>query len=561
MNPSAQPRQPARSSLLPLLGAGACFWAAHHLYQINLAGQDGAGLGALVCGALGMSGLLRGLNALTVRRRVRHAEKDARRVSDTHGVARWADRKDLKRDGCFQPGGFFLGALKGKDVYAHIEGSHLIFAPPGSGKGTTSAIPNLLIPHRDEHGRLTSIFVLDIKGELYSVTHRAMETHGYQTKLLCPWAKSMSEVLGVPMTDAGFNPTIGLLAAGDETKDYAEMLAELLLPTPKNMSGSSEHFLTWGRELLVWALLVLALEADPVRMNFVEVRRVLMASAEEFNQLLAATSESDAFGGALAEVANKCMNTYENAGEEWSGAVNTATRALKNFDGFGPVGRSVSVTDGLDFTTLKTTPTVVYLCIPAERVTTHQLWLNLVLAMAIEQLGRDRTNRRVLCLFDEFGNVTVPNIMKALGLYRGQGLQFALYAQTGVSQIREKYGEDGLRNMLSMMECIQAFGVRDADTNKTLSALAGQRTVKEFSQNLNPDINGEGRVGFSASASNQARPLIRPEEIRTLPADKSLVFLGNQQPMLLDKVSYLDRKRWRDAADPNPYHRGDDDVS
>lgn len=302
--------------------------------------------------------------------------------------------------------------------------------------------------------------------------------------------------------------------------------------------------------------MVLARRNNPAVMNLVGLRNLLMSSPEDLDQLLAETAHCEDFGGALRQHANKLLSTRADAGEEWSGALNGATKALKVFDGLGPLGRHVSRTDGFNFRTIKDQPTCVYLVMPSERVSTHQTWLNLVLSTAIEQMGQDRTTKRVLCLFDEFANAGyLPNVLKAVGLYRGQGIQFAFYTQTA-SQIRRLYGEDGLRDFLAMSETVQAFSVREPETLRMLSELAGQDTTKSGSQHLAPDPTGRGPLGFSTSSSEQGHAILRSEDIRTLDEDRQLIFFKNLPLILADKVSYLHRRKWRRWASENPYYRG-----
>ena len=552
---AAAPSQPVRSPLLNLLLAGVCGWGAFALWPLGQAGQNWAILGSVIAAALTLRFAFRGLDAGAARKRLKHAERAARTVRKTHGRARWATRKDARRAGMHRPGGFFLGSHAGRDLYHNGPGSAFVFAPPGSGKGVASVIPNLLMPHRDDQGRPVSMLVLDLKAELWCTTSRRMRRLGYHTVAVAPWAVSMSRQLGVPIEDVGYNPVLHLLDAGDETKDRAEQLAELLLPGTGRDVGASEYFLDFGRNILAWGLLVLAAKAEPDKMNLVELRRLFLAPVDEFEALLAASSECDDFAGALREYAHKLISTKLNAPEEWSGAINTATKALRVYDGFGPLGAHASTTGGFDFARIKERPTVVYIILPAERVGTHGPWLNLVLSTAIERMGSDRTTKRVLCLLDEFANAGyLPNVLKAMGLYRGQGLQFALYAQTA-SQIRRLYGEDGLRDMLGMSESVQAFGVRDPETLKMLSELAGQDTVKIFGQSLSPDVASRHDPQFSTTAGEQGKSLIRPEDIRTLPTGQQLIFYRNLPPILAQTVSYLDRRRWRNQASPNPYYR------
>ena len=223
------------------------------------------------------------------------------------------------------------------------------------------------------------------------------------------------------------------------------------------------------------------------------------------------------------------------------------------YDPAGPLGWHVSTTKGFDPTKIKTKPKAVFFVMPSERVVSHATYMNLFLSTAIERMVKDRTNRRVTLFLDEFANAgMIPNLLKYLALFRGQGCRFVFYTQTGTSQITRLYGREGLNDILSMVDCVVAFGIRDNESCQLLSTMAGSDTIKEFSQNRSTDDNGKPK--FTTSANHQSRPLIRPEDIRRLPKDKALVFLDNLPPFLLDKVSYLDRPKMRKLASPNPYY-------
>ena len=527
------------------------------MWQLNLTGLDWAGIGSLLSSILGIIYLLRSVEVYEVNRRIKKARHIFSAIKKTQGSSHFASTKDTKKAGMHPSGGIFLGSLDGKEIYHHGEGSVFVFAPPGSGKGTCSVVPQLLQIHTDPKGRPVSLFCLDVKGENYAVCSKRLRQLGYDVICIAPWAQKMSRELGITINDAGFNPLMDLLTAGEDTKDLADLISSLLLPGSAKDNSSSEYFLDFGRSINAWGLLVLAERGDPLQINLSHLRKLLMSPPEELDELLTQASQSNAFNGALSQYAHKLINTKCDAPEEWSGAINTATKALGIYDDYGPMGKHVSVINGFDFSTIKSKPTCVMLMIPSERTKTHASWLNLVMSYAIERMGQDRTNKRVICLFDEFFSIGIymPNILRALGLYRGVGLIFLFYAQTA-SQASRIYSETGFRDFLGMCDVIQAFGVRDPQVLKMLSELAGNDTVREYSSNMQPDVMGSGQhIGFSANASSQGRAIIRPEDIRTLPDDKQLVFYKNLPPILMDKVSYLNHPKWRKYASPNPYYR------
>ena len=287
---SQSPMQASTFSQLTIAGASA--WGAHALYGLNLRGVDLAGYGALLLGLLAFVSLVNAMSARHDRQRRTWAKKQLKKVTKVDGRSRWGTPAETKKAGMADAGGHFLGAHEGRLRYHTGEGSALVVAKPGSGKFTSSLAPNLLKAHTDAAGRAASLVVLDLKLEAFATTHRRMLELGYHVECLCPWSDLMSRALGIDIEDAGYNPMLPLLTAGDGAKDLAEQLAALLLPIAPRSSGSSEFFTQSGRLLLVFAMLWLLREQDPARLNLVEIRRLLMSKPEDLEDALARGSVS-----------------------------------------------------------------------------------------------------------------------------------------------------------------------------------------------------------------------------------------------------------------------------
>lgn len=559
-NTAQRPSSAPKSPLFNYLLAAGFGYGAWWLWQYHAIGQQGFGIGAAILAFGSLRALVNGLSARAHVKRIRKAKKAAMTVRKTQGSARFSNVNDAKAAGMLDDGGYFLGELtdrkgKRKELYHNGEGSVFCWAPPGTGKTVGGAMIQCLKQHFDKRGRPMSLVVLDISAEIYAVTHKYMRKH-YNVVCISPWAAQFARDLGIDIKDRGYNPMLKLHKAGVETKDLAEALAVLLLPGKAEINESSQHFLDWGRLILTWGMLVLALEEDAAQLNLPALRRLLMSDPDTFERLLVETSKSEAFNGALQQAANKMRHSYDNGGEEFSGALSTATRALNVYDDFGVLGQHISVTDGYDFTKIKEKPTVVYIMIPPEKIPSHgPSWLNLCLSCAIEDMTRDRSNRGVWCIFDEIANISYcPVLLRAVALYRKFGLRFSFYCQSS-AQMSRIYSENGLRELLSMCDVIQAFGVREPHTLKMLSELAGNDTVKEFNQTLNPDLAQPGQLGMSTTASGSSQAILRPDDIRTLPENKQIIFYKNVPPFIADKVAYFDRAKWKKRASDNPYYR------
>lgn len=539
-----------------LLKVAAAYLLVAYLYRMNLEGQDLAGYGLILVSVFGTATLWRGLGSFERSRRVQGVKNAMRRNDHSQGISRFATPRDVKKASLTKPGGYFLGRLKGLDLSFSGEGSLLIFGPPGSGKSTCSSILNGLIPHPDpKHPeRLSSMCILDVKGEIYAVCRDALEKLKYEVVCLCPWAASMSKTLGIEIKDAGFNPLLKLKEMGDEVKDAAMGIAVLLLPGKPQMRESEEHFIRHGRDILVWGMLILVDRGDWSKLNLVEVRRLLSVKPEALIQLIEEAQKSEAFGGALCEFANKLDQLFASD-REFAGAMSTAMKPLSVFDGFGPMGRHTTTTEGFRFESTKERPVAVFIIVPDDRIDTHQTWFNSTLSIGFDRMASDRSNKKVWLILDEAMNAGfIGNLLRSIDLRRSYGLSFAVYAQS-CAQIERVYGKDGLRSLLSSVEVIQAFSIREIETARMLSAMAGQRTEKGWTQTINGNIDDPEDMKFSSNSSERGVPILRPEAIRELDESKTLIFKGSAPVIIADKVSYLTRRDLRKAASPNPYYR------
>lgn len=470
--------------------------------------------------------------------------RDLRKTGRQHGQAHWATPNEIRKAGLYRNESIFLGRLNGKDLYYPGETHLLTIAPPGAGKGTCLAVPNLLMCQR-------SMIVTDPKGELYAMTGRhRKEKLGHEVIVLAPWAEKMSAELEMEIPDHGFNP-LSILSDGPDAKDDAELLSTLLLPGKAQMNASDEFWQDGGQSLLTAFMLYLSSRYETIDLPM--LRKRLLAPPELLFETLDDMSHSDAFDGTVAEYGGKLLGTLKNAPQQFEGAMGTAQKALRIYDPYGPMAKHVA-SGTIDFRDLKEKPVTIYLVMPSDRASTHAGWLNLVISLAIELVGRDRSNRKVLFLLDEFANLGyLPNVLRGMAQYRGQGVQVWSIIQQ-ISQLERLYGREGLQDFMGMAELVNTFGVWEPQTLQLFSNWMGSKTVRSYGQHLTPDQE-QGHFGYNFNASDQGAPLMRPEDIRTMPPNEQLIFFRNLAPIRARKVSYRERHSLRRLADPNPYFR------
>ena len=531
------------SPLFPFIKSVLFGWLAFKCHQLDVEGNQLAGMGAIIFGLVAAIAGFQSLDRWTRKRELQRLEKAAEQNTETSGTARWATKRDARKAGMHRKGrdSFFLGQLDGKDLYYPGETHGLTIAPPGAGKTTSLVIPNMLEID-------SSVVCMDLKLEIAVLTAKfRREVLGHEIMVLNPMRDQMEQELGVDMGDCGFNP-MDFIDDGPMVREDAELLATKLLPEKPSMSGSDGYFNDFGREIDVVFTMYLISHLKREHVNLPELRRLLFVSSDGFASILMEMSESDAWGGAVREYASKLMGT---SAAELSGGLSMAQKALR-FYAHGPLAEHVCREGGLDPRTLKKKRQTVYVCMPTDRLEANKEHLSMVMSLMIDLAARDRSSdNRCLFLLDEFGNVELPEVVRSMAIYRAQKIQF-WYVIQQISQLTEKYGPEGCRSILGMCEVINGFGVWEQDTVELLSKMLGDESVRSYSQTLHPEMN-DSKFGYNYAASDQGAPLMRPDEIRRMPEDQQLIFYKNLPPILATKVPYYTRRRWRRRAEPNPY--------
>lgn len=152
-----------------------------------------------------------------------------------------------------------------------------------------------------------------------------------------------------------------------------------------------------------------------------------------------------------------------------------------------------------------------------------------MLAQGLTDLARAPASptRPVLFLFDEFAALGREPVERAMGLMAGYGIQLWPILQD-VHQLRAS-------TFLSNAGVLQIFGVNDHDSAKLASDLLGQETV--VFETMSRAIDAE-ETGISFGQQHVGRPLLTPDEVRTLRKDLQLLFLAGQRPIIAAKLKY-----------------------
>ena len=448
---------------------------------------------------------------------------------DSHGSARFANRKELKKlqrdDGLLIGRNPHTGRLLRYDGPAHL----ITLAPTRAGKGVGTVIPNLLAAER-------SVLVIDPKGENARIAGEARRRFG-TVHVLDPF-----EVTGMP--SAAYNPLDRLTPDSLDLGEDAASLTEALVMDPPGQVTEA-HWNEEAKAILGGLIMFCVCHEDRERRTLATVREYLTLPPEKLRALLELMQDSDAASGLIARAANRFLG---KADREAASVLSNAQRHTHFLD--SPRIAKVLSRSDFHFSDLRHRITSVFLVLPPNRMDAYSRWLRLLVSQALQDIARDaeasvrplsgpagaqegpqRLKTPTLFLLDEFAALgRLEAVERAMGLMAGYGLQLWPILQD-MSQLKDLYGERA-GTFIANAGVQQVFGVNDFETAKWLSQMIGQETAGFQTDSFKP---GDGP---SFSNNLTGRDLLTPDEIMQLRPENQLLRVQGQATAVAQKLRY-----------------------
>tara|TARA_R110000851_G_scaffold115480_1_gene241370 strand:+ start:176 stop:1819 length:1644 start_codon:yes stop_codon:yes gene_type:complete len=444
-------------------------------------------------------------------------------TGDSHGSARFANRKELKK--LQREDDLLIGRNPHTGRLLHYDGpAHLItLAPTRAGKGIGTVIPNLLAAER-------SVLVIDPKGENARIAGEARRRFG-TVHVLDPF-----EVSGHP--SAAYNPLDRLTPDSLDLGEDAASLTEALVMDPPGQVTEA-HWNEEAKAILGGLIMFCVCHEDRDRRSLATVREYLTLPPEKLRALLELMQDSDEAGGLIARAANRFLG---KADREAASVLSNAQRHTHFLDS-PRIARCLARSD-FAFSDLRHRITSVFLVLPPNRMDAYSRWLRLLVSQALQDIARDaerpqgasegrseRLKAPTLFLLDEFAALgRLEAVERAMGLMAGYGLQLWPILQD-MSQLKDLYGERA-GTFIANAGVQQVFGVNDFETAKWLSQMIGQETAGFQTDSFKP---GDG-PSFSNNLTR--RDLLTPDEIMQLPPDRQLLRVQGQATAIAQKLRY-----------------------
>ncbi len=408
--------------------------------------------------------------------------------------ARWADRRELEKrliridlkDEKYPASGLPL-LSDGRVAYVNSDDSHgLIMGSTGSKKSRLLAMPMMEIFARS--GK--SVIVTDPKGELYDRTSGLFAKEGYRIQVIN---------LRQPRSSNGWNPlneAIELFKSGREDAANASLsdFANVVFP---QREGSYDHFWEQSSRALFTGMLLMQLERP-----------------ELWNELSLRTARQIVDGinkNAILDT-RQIIQTYPanslaryNMNAMLTGTEGTTSNVLVSFlAGVSFLFGDNALLDMLsrqevDFADIGRHKTALYIIMPDEKTTLHQLVSLCIKQCYVNLIGEAQQSAnhtlpvRVNFLLDEFSNLPpIPDMSSMISAARSRNIRFYLFIQS-LHQLKSKYGEDAdtirgncndwvylTSREVEMLQELQTLCGTDYETGKPLISLSQlQRLDKE----------------------------------------------------------------------------------
>lgn len=444
-----------------------------------------------------------------------------------HGEARFASHDEIQQAGLYGERGVIVGKVGRQYLVYGGQEFVLLAAPTRSGKGVSIVLPNLL--HYDE-----SVVVLDIKMENFAYTSKFRQAHGHHVYLFNPFS-----------TDGHthrWNPLDGVDRDPNRRVGEIQAIGQVLYPN----HNERDAFWNESARNLFLGLTLSIMETPSLHCSLGEVLRQASGKGQPIKDylqdLISTRAKSDA---PLSDDCTAALHRFCATSENTMASIlATLTAPLTIFS--NPIVDAATSATDFDLKQVRAQRMSIYVGVPANRLSDAALLVNLFFSQLIHYNTVDlpatnpRLKHQCLVILDEFPALGRVNILaKAVGFMAGYNLRLLPIIQS-LSQLESVYGERDARTFVTNHACQILFAPREQRDAQHYSQILGTYTAEAISTGTSRPLgwsNGK-QASSSSTHSEQARPLLLPQEVKELGDQRAIINLMHTKPILCDKARF-----------------------
>jgi type IV secretion system protein VirD4 len=444
------------------------------------------------------------------------------------GTASFLSESALRAAGMLSGCGLILGrTLKGALIrlpdYCHV----LLCGTPGSGKGVSIIIPNLLSYHSG------SIVCFDTKGDLYDTTAKPRAAKGQRIIRLAPFNGG---------TDA-LNPLDAIPSDSAMLVDSARALAEALVV--RQGTEPDPYWNDKSVQVLCAVLVLVLLKFNQEDRNLSSVQEIV----SDPDMLKSASKMLQEIGGIPGRLGAQLKTHFDKETsaftKEGSSVLSCVTRHLSFLDS-GLVAKAVA-TSTFDPAQLRKPGTTLFLQIPPDQLEAQKGLLRCWISTLVRVIGGvgSEWDGETLFLLDEASALgSLPALEEAMVRGRSAGVRLLLAYQSD-SQVRAAFKDKPTLLYDNCATQIYLGAASSYESAERLSKSIGDWTqvVESYGENQSYSSQSGQQGGQSSRGSNRnysetGRALLRPEEILQLDNDLMIVLQRGISPILAKRVKW-----------------------